>query len=90
DGRTGERFDSRVVVGYIYILKLSHLVADKIHARSIGPYSLVTQQPYPSRSSRPKIRGLSGVRSGRGHNPRLTRRRSRIWAARPSQAARLG
>jgi DNA-directed RNA polymerase subunit beta len=45
DGRTGERFDTRVVVGYIYILKLSHLVADKIHARSIGPYSLVTQQP---------------------------------------------
>ncbi len=45
DGRTGERFDNRVVVGYIYILKLNHLVADKIHARSIGPYSLVTQQP---------------------------------------------
>ncbi len=45
DGRTGYRFDNRVVVGYIYILKLSHLVADKIHARSIGPYSLVTQQP---------------------------------------------
>jgi DNA-directed RNA polymerase subunit beta len=45
DGRTGQRFDSRVVVGYIYMLKLSHLVADKIHARSIGPYSLVTQQP---------------------------------------------
>ena len=45
DGRTGERFDGRIVVGYIYILKLSHLVADKIHARSIGPYSLVTQQP---------------------------------------------
>jgi DNA-directed RNA polymerase subunit beta len=45
DGRTGDRFDSRVVVGYIYMLKLSHLVADKIHARSIGPYSLVTQQP---------------------------------------------
>ncbi|HXW60889.1 MAG TPA: DNA-directed RNA polymerase subunit beta, partial [Myxococcota bacterium] len=45
DGRTGERFDSRVVIGYIYMLKLSHLVADKIHARSIGPYSLVTQQP---------------------------------------------
>ncbi len=45
DGRTGFRFDNRVVVGYIYILKLSHLVADKIHARSIGPYSLVTQQP---------------------------------------------
>lgn len=45
DGRSGERFDNRIVVGYIYMLKLSHLVADKIHARSIGPYSLVTQQP---------------------------------------------
>ncbi|MBM3208378.1 MAG: DNA-directed RNA polymerase subunit beta, partial [Chlamydiae bacterium] len=45
DGRTGERVDNRVVVGYLYMLKLSHLVADKIHARSIGPYSLVTQQP---------------------------------------------
>ena len=45
DGRSGERFDNPVVVGYIYMLKLSHLVADKIHARSIGPYSLVTQQP---------------------------------------------
>lgn len=45
DGCTGERFDSSVVVGYIYLMKLSHLVADKIHARSIGPYSLVTQQP---------------------------------------------
>lgn len=45
DGRTGERFDNRVVVGYIYMMKLGHLVADKIHARSIGPYSLVTQQP---------------------------------------------
>jgi len=45
DGRTAERFDNHVVVGYIYMLKLSHLVADKIHARAIGPYSLVTQQP---------------------------------------------
>ena len=45
DGRTGDRFDNHVAVGYIYIMKLSHLVADKIHARSIGPYSLVTQQP---------------------------------------------
>ena len=45
DGRSGERFDNRVVVGYIYMMKLGHLVADKIHARSIGPYSLVTQQP---------------------------------------------
>jgi DNA-directed RNA polymerase subunit beta len=45
DGRTGERFDNRITVGYIYMMKLSHLVDDKIHARSIGPYSLVTQQP---------------------------------------------
>ncbi|HEY5752616.1 MAG TPA: DNA-directed RNA polymerase subunit beta [Chthoniobacterales bacterium] len=45
DGRTGELFDHRVVVGYIYMLKLGHLVADKIHARAVGPYSLVTQQP---------------------------------------------
>ena len=45
DGRTGEPFDREVTVGYIYILKLHHLVDDKIHARSIGPYSLVTQQP---------------------------------------------
>ncbi len=45
DGRTGEPFDQRVTVGYIYMMKLSHLVDDKIHARSIGPYSLVTQQP---------------------------------------------
>jgi DNA-directed RNA polymerase subunit beta len=45
DGRTGESFDRSVTVGYIYMLKLHHLVDDKIHARSIGPYSLVTQQP---------------------------------------------
>lgn len=45
DGRTGEPFDQQVVVGYIYMLKLGHLVADKIHARAVGPYSLVTQQP---------------------------------------------
>jgi len=45
DGRTGERFDQRVVVGQIYMLKLHHLVSDKLHARSVGPYSLVTQQP---------------------------------------------
>ncbi len=45
DGRTGQPFDARVCVGYIYMLKLSHLVDDKIHARSTGPYSLVTQQP---------------------------------------------
>ncbi|MBQ4395956.1 MAG: DNA-directed RNA polymerase subunit beta [Clostridia bacterium] len=45
DGRTGEQFDNRVTVGYMYFLKLHHLVDDKIHARSTGPYSLVTQQP---------------------------------------------
>ena len=45
DGQTGEQFKRQVTVGYIYMLKLHHLVDDKIHARSIGPYSLVTQQP---------------------------------------------
>ena len=45
DGRTGEKFDNRVTVGYMYYLKLHHLVDDKIHARSTGPYSMVTQQP---------------------------------------------
>ncbi|WP_020494304.1 DNA-directed RNA polymerase subunit beta [Verrucomicrobium sp. 3C] len=45
DGRTGDRFDQRVVVGVIYMMKLNHMVADKIHARAVGPYALVTQQP---------------------------------------------
>jgi DNA-directed RNA polymerase subunit beta len=45
DGRTGDLFDQEVSVGYIYMMKLSHMVDDKIHARSIGPYSLITQQP---------------------------------------------
>jgi DNA-directed RNA polymerase subunit beta len=45
DGRTGDPFDQRVTVGYIYMLKLHHLVAEKIHARATGPYSLITQQP---------------------------------------------
>ncbi|MEM6601044.1 MAG: DNA-directed RNA polymerase subunit beta [Verrucomicrobiota bacterium] len=45
DGRTGDKFDQRVVVGQVYMLKLGHMVADKIHARAVGPYSLVTQQP---------------------------------------------
>ena len=45
DGLTGEKFDQKITVGYIYMMKLSHLVDDKIHARSIGPYSLITQQP---------------------------------------------
>jgi DNA-directed RNA polymerase subunit beta len=50
DGRTGEKFDRRVTVGYIYMLKLHHLVDNKIHARSIGPYSLITQQPLGGKS----------------------------------------
>ena len=50
DGRTGEKFDRRVTVGYIYMLKLHHLVDEKIHARSVGPYSLVTQQPLGGKS----------------------------------------
>ena len=45
DGRTGDRFEQRVTVGYIYMLKLHHLVDDKVHARATGPYSLITQQP---------------------------------------------
>jgi DNA-directed RNA polymerase subunit beta len=45
DGRTGEKFDKEIAVGYMYILKLHHMVEDKIHMRSIGPYSLITQQP---------------------------------------------
>jgi DNA-directed RNA polymerase subunit beta len=50
DGKTGEKFDRNVTVGYIYMLKLHHLVDDKIHARSIGPYSLITQQPLGGKS----------------------------------------
>jgi DNA-directed RNA polymerase subunit beta len=50
DGRTGDKFDRKTTVGYIYMLKLHHLVDDKIHARSIGPYSLVTQQPLGGKS----------------------------------------
>jgi DNA-directed RNA polymerase subunit beta len=50
DGRSGEEFDQPVTVGYIYMLKLNHLVEDKIHARSTGPYSLVTQQPLGGKS----------------------------------------
>ena len=50
DGRTGEYFERKVTIGYIYMLKLHHLVDDKIHARSIGPYSLVTQQPLGGKS----------------------------------------
>ena len=59
DGRTGEYFDRKITVGYIYMLKLHHLVDDKIHARSVGPYSLVTQQPLQGKSH------FGGQRSGR-------------------------
>ncbi len=45
DGRTGEKFDRKVTVGIIYMIKLHHIVDEKMHARSVGPYSLVTQQP---------------------------------------------
>src|SRR6202008_87164 len=51
DGRTGELFDRSVTVGYMHMLKLHHLVDDKMHARSTGPYSLVTQQPLAARRS---------------------------------------
>ena len=50
DGRTGEEFEQPVAVGYMYILKLAHMVEDKIHMRSIGPYSLITQQPLGGKS----------------------------------------
>jgi DNA-directed RNA polymerase subunit beta len=73
DGCTGERFDSTVVVGYIYILKLSHLVADKIHARAVGPYSLVTQQPLGGKAQ------MGGQRFGE----------MEVWAAEAYGAAHL-
>lgn len=73
DGFTGERFDNSVVVGYIYMLKLSHLVADKIHARAIGPYSLVTQQPLGGKAQR------GGQRFGE----------MEVWAAEAYGAAHL-
>lgn len=73
DGCTGERFDNPVVVGYIYILKLSHLVADKIHARAVGPYSLVTQQPLGGKAQ------MGGQRFGE----------MEVWAAEAYGAAHL-
>lgn len=73
DGMTGERFDAPVVVGYIYILKLGHLVADKIHARAVGPYSLVTQQPLGGKAQ------MGGQRFGE----------MEVWAAEAYGAAHL-
>jgi DNA-directed RNA polymerase subunit beta len=45
DGRTGECFPNKITVGYMHMMKLNHMVEDKIHARSVGPYALITQQP---------------------------------------------
>lgn len=73
DGLTGERYDNPVVVGYMYILKLSHLVADKIHARAVGPYSLVTQQPLGGKAQ------MGGQRFGE----------MEVWAAEAYGAAHL-
>lgn len=73
NGYTGERFDNEVVVGYIYLMKLSHLVADKIHARAIGPYSLVTQQPLGGKAQ------MGGQRFGE----------MEVWAAEAYGAAYL-
>ena len=73
DGRTGDRFDNRVSVGYMYMIKLVHMVDDKIHARSEGPYTLVTQQPMGGKAQN------GGQRFGEmevwalGHTVRLTR-----------------
>ena len=66
DGRTGEKFDNPVTVGYMYYLKLHHLVDDKIHARSTGPYSLVTQQPLGGKAPvrRSAFRRDGGLGSG--------------------------
>ncbi len=73
DGITGERFDNTTVVGYIYMLKLGHLVADKIHARAVGPYSLVTQQPLGGKAQ------MGGQRFGE----------MEVWAAEAYGAAHL-
>lgn len=73
DGFSGERFDNPVVVGYIYMMKLSHLVADKIHARAVGPYSLVTQQPLGGKAQ------MGGQRFGE----------MEVWAAEAYGAAHL-
>ncbi len=73
NGCTGERFDNPVMVGYIYMLKLGHLVADKIHARAVGPYSLVTQQPLGGKAQ------MGGQRFGE----------MEVWAAEAYGAAHL-
>ena len=64
DGRTGEPFDEKTTVGHMYLIKLHHLVDDKIHARATGPYSLITQQPLGGRHA-PAAKGLVRWKSGR-------------------------
>jgi DNA-directed RNA polymerase subunit beta len=94
DGRTGEAFDRKVTVGCKYVLKLHHLVDDKIHARSIGPYSLVTQQPLGGKAS--SVASASGKwRSGRSRptaRPTRCRKCSRssrtTWSAAPRSTKR--
>jgi DNA-directed RNA polymerase beta subunit len=64
DGCTGEPFDRKVTVGYSYILKLNHLIDDKVHARAVGPYSLITQQPSGGRLN-PAVNALVKWKCGR-------------------------
>ena len=64
DGRTGEPFDQKTTVGYMYLIKLHHLVDDKIHARATGPYSLITQQPLGRQGQGPAVSGSARWRSG--------------------------
>ena len=72
DGRTGDYFDQPVTVGSIYIMKLNHMVDDKLHARSVGPYSLVTQQPLGGKAQpgKPAFRG-NGSMGARSACPAL-------------------
>ena len=65
DGRTGKPFDTDVMVGYMYTLKLNHMIDDKIHARSTGPYSMITQQPLGGKSSVSAVRDLVRWKFGR-------------------------
>jgi DNA-directed RNA polymerase subunit beta len=83
DGRSGEKLPDPVAVGYMYLLKLHHLVDDKIHARSTGPYSMITQQPLGGKASR-----RSAVRRDGGLGARGVRRRLRLAGAADDQVRR--